>query len=744
MLRVVSLLNTMRFIFTLFISLLLFEASAQNSKRIVAGKLSSGARIILQKGTSGNWGILIDEAGKSSSWQPNPAGLELYVDSAKINAVSSGYRDVQVASTGFIGQATITSGPTTFNFTDEWSLEADVLKLKRAVKVAGNGKGGFLSRIIFTNNTQQPRSSVGYFAPGMIYGPQSHLTEVAIGGSKAGLTTWIREDRLTAPMFGIMYTDGSSVTVLNSKPDGRTVKADGRDLQIKTIIDAGLYFGSIGAEENEGKLQYGFMWPGTEGEMTYKGKTYPGGQERKWRRRYHPIKDGFSHSYQVSFRFAKDKKFTDYYTKAWRWAWDVLKPQVNYQNIESARRSLVDMLAERVETNNGFSGIPYFMTAAKTSNPVKNMKTAMGFVGKALESANFLLQDADRGQSPDDAKHRQLAIDIINSFTRKLTLSPPNGEGFMMDSGQPVMVRPQDGKMYLRSFGDDLKSLLKAIKREKAAGRSHDDWLAWAKTFGDWLLPQQLKDGGFPRGWEQYTGVVKDASPQSSYTVVPFLVLLTELTGDNRYQKAAVRAAEFCWNSTQSKGLYVGGTIDNPDVIDKEAGTLSTEAYLSVYGVDKKSKWIERAQAAAKYAETWMYIWDIPMPEDESNVELPWKKGVSTVGLQLISTGHSLADVYMAFDVDEYAQLYKLTKDKHYLDVARILLHNTKGMLGLPGREYDLAGPGWQQEHWSLAPMRGFGIHRGWLPWVSTSHLNGIFGLEELDRQLYKELIYVP
>ncbi|MDQ6842868.1 MAG: hypothetical protein M3Z92_00750 [Bacteroidota bacterium] len=44
------------------------------------------------------------------------------------------------------------------------------------------------------------------------------------------------------------------------------------------------------------------------------------------------------------------------------------------------------------------------------------------------------------------------------------------------------------------------------------------------------------------------------------------------------------------------------------------------------------------------------------------------------------------------------------------------------------------------QEHWSLAPMRGYGIHRGWLPWVSTSQLNGIIELEELDEQLYNEL----
>jgi len=76
----------------------------------------------------------------------------------------------------------------------------------------------------------------------------------------------------------------------------------------------------------------------------------------------------------------------------------------------------------------------------------------------------------------------------------------------------------------------------------------------------------------------------------------------------------------------------------------------------------------------------------------------------------------------------------------HYRDIARLLLHNTKTMLALPGRTYDVAGPGWRQEHWSLAPRRGCGIHRLWAPWVSCSHLWGIESLEEYDPTLFAEL----
>jgi len=97
--------------------------------------------------------------------------------------------------------------------------------------------------------------------------------------------------------------------------------------------------------------------------------------------------------------------------------------------------------------------------------------------------------------------------------------------------------------------------------------------------------------------------------------------------------------------------------------------------------------------------------------------------------------------------VPSYAKLYNYTKDPHYLDVARLLLNDTKSMVALPGRLYDMRGPGWQQENFGMGPSpggRGVGSHRHWLPWVSANHLHGITGLEEYDPALFKELSTRP
>ena len=285
----------------------------------------------------------------------------------------------------------------------------------------------------------------------------------------------------------------------------------------------------------------------------------------------------------------------------------------------------------------------------------------LGFCGKNLEAAQFLLREAELDSGPRGQRLRRLAETIIASFLR-LKVAPPEAEGFRLDSDEPVyyLGRPE---VFLRSFGDDLKSLLKAYRREKQLGREHPEWLAWCRSFGDWLLTQQQPRGGFPRSVEARRREVISASPNSSYNAVPLLLLLTETTGERRYLEAAIRAADFCWSNGQSDGRFVGGTIDNPDVLDKEAATLSLEAYLHLHQATGDRKWLQRAVAAADFAETWIYIWNVPMPADGDDAERGWKRGVSTVGLQLISTGHSLADAYMAFDADEFAQLAKLTGD---------------------------------------------------------------------------------
>ena len=725
---------------TLALGLLLLTLMGCSINKKKLWTLPHSVTVYFEQNDKKKWGLSIEQDGDAFLAREEPVNIEIFKDGDVILTLNSGY-DLFTEKNGYyIAETKVAYGDVSFLVTDKWSVVDEVLQVNRKLVVRGNMLGGFMSGVQLSYHKPATRDSVKIFAPGMIYGTRDHLTAEAIGGKDCRDFIRIREDRLPAPLFGAYLDKGLSLTLLNSKPDARTTKEDSHDLEASTIIDEGLRFGAIGADFNEEKPEFGYWFPGTEGGVTYKGMTYPYGQMKKWSRRYHPISEGLKQEYQVSFRISKNEAFNDYYSGAWRWAWTTLQPGINFQNIELARRSLINMLGDNVETHHGITGIRKWKYALKGDERPGATKTVMGFGGKTLEAASFLLADALVENNSLATKHRQEGESIINTYLN-LKLSPPAGEGFTFE-GVPVTTEPSKNPVvYLRSFGDGLKELLKAVKREKQAGIEHEDWIAWAQTFADWLLPQQDEYGGFPRTWKQGTGEVSDLSPESSYTAIPFLVLLGEITGDEQYVEAAGKAGEFCWNTSQKEGVFIGGTLDNPNVIDKEAGTISLEAYLMLYNYTSDIKWLNRAMAAANFAETWIYIWNVPMPEDEENGDLHWEKGLPTVGIQLISTGHSLTDMYMAFDTDEFAELYLKSDDRHYYDVAMILLHNTKTMLALPGREFGLKGPGWMQEHWSMAPVRGVGLYQNWNPWVATSQLNGILELEELDEDLYNEMI---
>jgi hypothetical protein len=507
------------------------------------------------------------------------------------------------------------------------------------------------------------------------------------------------------------------------------------------------------------------------------------------RRRYHPLKTGFAQNYRIAFRFGQHAPFTTVERDAWRWAWQTLNPPAMHLDLNLVRRTLTDHLEAHVIQLNGRAGVPFLYDVvtgkpgsirtpiyATGGTPVPPRpypeeqspeekkalqawarsvgvdldpsfselwrwpKVIMGFVSKGTEVADQLLIEADRDPSPRGQKMRQSGLAIMDSFVHLLPMSPPSASGFSLQSGKPDSEPA--GVFFLRAPSEGMQTVMEAYLREKRAGHDHPEWLAWCRQLADWLLTQQRPDGSFPRSWKNGTGQVNEASGTSSYNPVPLLVTLSRTTGDKKYLDAAIRAGDYVWQNYGSHGVFVGGTTDNPNVVDKEAGMLSLEAFLALYSTTKQPKWLEHAKVAGDFTESWIWIWNLPMAIGADDTKLAWKRGVPTVGLQGISArGPGGVDEYLDWAVPQFAELYKYTNDQHYLNVARILLLDTKSMRALPGRTYDLAGPGWQQENWGMGPgRRGFGSHRSWLPWVSANHLHGITALEQLDPALYQRL----
>lgn len=722
------------------------SSSAQTNNRVDLGRLETGATVSFTRSTSREWGIEIAGGLGSRISQPQPAKVEVCSPDGKVRQLSFGYKTIRKSNDGIDADAEITYSDTAiFRVQDHWSLSGALLSVRRKIEVVGNAPGGFDSAVVLMVDPSVRWADMNYMAPGALYGDPTYNGERSPGGTlnNAAHRYQMREDLLPAPLFALSFQNGSSVAVLDPSPRGDSTFEETK-LTKDIMTDARFQFGALGAwQDAEGPIQFGFWFPGSV------SNTYMGGPPDAKPRtvgRYHPISQGVSHSYEVRFRFGQNESFPEVTRNGWRWAWNTLNPAVTYIDVEQMRRVLIDHLAAQAATIDGRTAIPFVLSTMTDKLQWNWTMAAMGFVGKELECADQLLREGDRDHTERGKKMRETGLAIISSMIRALPTVPLQATGYDLATGKPwdhIWLAP-----WLRNATEDMRVLMRAYRRERALGREHPEWFTWVKSYVDWLILQQREDGSFPRRWKNGSSEVAEPTGTSSYAPVPLLVIMSEETGDPKYKEVAIRAADYIWSNYGSRGLFVGGASDNPNITDKEAGMLSMEAFLSLYDSTKDAKWLDRAKSAADFAESWIWIWNLPMPLDADDSQLYWKKGVPTIGTQGITALHAgSADEYLDWAVSSYAKLYNYTHDEHYLDVARILLHDTKSMVALPGRQYDMKGIGWQQEGWRFGPGpagRGVGGHRFWLPWISANHLYGITGLEEYDPGLFKKLSARP
>jgi hypothetical protein len=721
-------------------------AFGQQSARVELGRLRTGADVSFVRSGTGGWGIDVAGGPAPRIVQPKPARIEVYRAGNDIQELAAGYKKVQKTASGIDADAEVACGDdVVIRVHDRWSVSWAVLSMHRNVEVKGNASGGFYSAINFTVDPSFTWPDINFMVPGAIYGDPTYDGDRSPGGTLnyAARHLLMREDILAAPLFAMSFKDGASISMLDPAPRGDTTEEESK-LTNLVMTDARFQFGAMGAwQTGDGAVEFGFRFPGTVNDF---GGARGEPAAPRWIRRYHPIIDGFAESYQVEFRFGQKESFRDLTRDGWRWAWNTLKPPVNYIDVDQVRRVLLDHLEAQAVTIDGRTGIPFARSTVVDTPNWNWTMIAMGFVGKNLECANQLLLEGDRDKSERGQKMRETGLGIIASMIQALHAIPLQATGYDLASGRPwdhFWLSP-----WLRNATEDMRVLMQAYQRELALGRPHPEWLAWVESYSDWLIKQQREDGSYPRRWKPGSNEVAEPTGTASYNAVPLLVLMTQISGDPKYQQSAIRAADYVWSTWGNRGLFIGGASDNPNITDKEAGMLSMEAFLSLYESTKDPKWLERAQAAGNFAESWIWIWNLPMAVDADNAKLHWKKGVPTVGLQditALNTGGT--DEYLDWAVPSYAKLYNYTKDPHYLEVARVLLHDTKSMVALPGRQYDMKGIGWQQENFRLGPGpngRGVGSHRMWLPWVSANHLHGITGIEEYDPALFKKLSTKP
>ncbi|MDR1189060.1 MAG: hypothetical protein LBK95_16685 [Bifidobacteriaceae bacterium] len=624
---------------------------------------------------------------------------------------------------------------------DVWNCGNDDLALRRTITVKGSPGLGFAA-LVEVGLPCSSLSALDLFAPGLVYGAAESVAPCAIGGVPSrrmgAATVLAREDRMAAPLVAARWADGRWIGILDSAPDGATVRADVEDEFGVPLTSPRFRFASLGlVDHGTGQVSLVASLPGTEGETTYSNGGLPLTQYPGWRVRLFPAEDGFSASQSIRLRGGHAGPGASLFDAAWRWAWEVLDPSVPRETGPGPRYACAEVLASQVRSVNTaargeLTGVG-LESDATTGRPVADANAAlMGFVGANTQAAYVLLREAARRGPGAGSGLRDAGVRILDSFS-SLPMEPPSCEGFDLATGSPSTYRLVAGRpaVFLRSLADGALAALEAAIFEEAQGTSRPAWRGWARAIGQWIVSEQRSDGSLPRAWEAGSGVVLEESGTATALAVPLLSRLASIEGPEPWGEAALGAGNHVWRRHGVNGDYAGATLDNPDVVDKEAALGALEAYLCLHRLTGDPLWARRALQAAMVAQTWVHLWDVPPPEGMSEEDLHWKSGCSTVGMQLITTGVTMSDGFAVASAAAFAELARICGDEYWMELARLVHHGSVAMLATPDRPFDLAGPGWQQEHWCFGPRRGFGLNRHWLPWTAAGVLAGQFRLDD-------------
>src|SRR5665213_1346879 len=385
---------------------------------IQLGRLKTGAVVSFVRSNSGEWGIDIAGSSAPRIAQPKPAAIEIYRSDNDIRDLSAGYKTVRRAAAGIDATADVTSDGVVFHVHDVWSLMDGVLSVRREVRVQGDAPGGFASAIDFSLARTVAWPDINFMAPGAIYADPTYDGDRSPGGTLtyAARRLVMREDILAAPLFALSFQNGTSLAMLDPHPRGDSTEEETKLTKL-VMTDAKIQFGAMGAwQAEDGAVHLGFRYPSTSTDF---GGGRPAGAQpvtaatkasdtpapsvtsatppkMRWIRRYHPITDGFTHSYEVRFRFGQNESFRDVTRDAWRWAWDTLNPPILDLDVDLVRRVLLDHLEASAMTIDGRTGMPFVLNTMQEMTQWNRTMIAMGFVGKNLECADQLLQEGDR------------------------------------------------------------------------------------------------------------------------------------------------------------------------------------------------------------------------------------------------------------------------------------------------------------------------------------------------------------
>lgn len=630
------------------------------------------------------------------------------------NTLSGNYSSVKEEKKSLVCTATLkTPRGSVFHLKDTYTPDTDNhFRMDREVSItrAGAGDDYFNSYFGLTLQRRTQIEDFEFFVPGIWYRNNQCLKPGFLASDYTDNYFYFREDRLPLPLISAREkASGLAIDLMHLQANPETFYGENG---VDRIVDERMQFGSLGFTETDSHSIL-FVFPGIEGEKTYVGRI-PGQQRRGFAYRSHPVCPGIKHAYSLAFGFNQTKSFPHLVETIWKQAWNTYSPSVSKIDVKDAYEASIEVLDAYLMNLNGAPGWPFSIYLPNGVPRAYNYQ--MGFIGFQISNGYFLLRKGLETNNPEYVRKATEVVDFwVNNSQMETGLIRP-----WADAYPDRKATWRDYEAYMRVASGGMEGMMGAWNTMKKHGIDKPEWLNYCRRYADWLVKNQEPDGSFYLRYDWKTGRPTHDSKYTTTNIIRFLIELHAATRDPRYLETALKAGEFSYNFIHHDYLYVGGVIDNPNVKDRESGQMAIYAFLALYDATGDEKWKEAAIQAARYTETFMFAYHVPMAMNDTLTDFP--RDISIVGQTLIATGHSGIDNGLAFSSFQYYRLYLMTGDTHFLQVAKVIQNNTLSIMDLDGK-MGYRYRGLLTECFNPQANRGHSV-RQQLPWNQASILD--------------------
>lgn len=297
---------------------------------------------------------------------------------------------------------------------------------------------------------------------------------------------------------------------------------------------------------------------------------------------------------------------------------------------------------------------------------------------------------------------------------------------------------------YLRTMTEPMNDLLAAYLWYQKQGVEKAEWITAVERFGEFLLRKQNEDGSWYRAYTpegesvfmneraECTEEENDRGRKASAIIpVIFLCNLAKYVPEHKkYIEAAKRAGEYTLLHEVRDELYQGGTMDNPNIVDKEASQYVMAGLYHLYKATGDECYLEGSVQAAKQFVTWNYIWNAPMRKGTILAE----KNFCTKGMGAINSVWcgGVVDIYSLFHIRELYLLGRETGNVFFERMADWISTAAHQILSWPGDSMGFADSGMQPEGFGICAqgmddgMIEKGDIWGTLGWIYSAGIGGV------------------